>query len=241
MTARDKVYTGICVLFSVLLVVVNLTYRKFVALPLLPFYTFELSVGAILYPLTFLLTDLIAEFYGKERSTFCVKFSIAINITVALIIYIMDRLPAVSWSKIDDASFHEIFGVYSVAFTGSMIACYISQRVDIFFYLWIRRLTQGKYLWLRNNGSTAISLLIDTSVVISFLALFGVLPVERLWSLILSSYSFKLFFTICSTPLFYLSVFSIRFLIREGNFSSKKESAAGGHRDKPALGISLSQ
>lgn len=223
MTSREKVYTGLCILFSVLLVVGNLIYQKFVALPILPFHTFELSVGAILYPLTFLLTDLIAEFYGKEKAGFCIRFAIAMNIAIAVIVSGMDMLPATSWSKIDDGTFHKMFGHYSVAFTGSMIACYLSQKVDISLYLWIRRLTRGKWLWLRNNGSTSISLLIDTSVVISFLTLFGVLPADRLGFLILNSYSFKLFFMVCSTPLFYLCIYLIRFLIGQENDSPQKE------------------
>ena len=69
----DKIYTTICVLFAVLIVMGNMIYQKFVVLPILPFHTFELSVGAITYPLTFLLTDLIAEFYGKNKANFCVK------------------------------------------------------------------------------------------------------------------------------------------------------------------------
>lgn len=222
MANKEKIYTGICILFAVLLVVGNMTYQKFVSVAILPFHTFELSVGAITYPLTFLLTDLIAEFYGKEKSSFCVKSGIAMNITVALIVGSMDSLPATLWSKIDDVTFHKVFGLYSLAFAGSMIACYISQRVDILLYLWIRKITKGKYLWLRNNGSTAISLLIDTSVVISFLTLFGVLPVEQFWLLIINSYSFKLFFTLCSTPLFYIGVSFIRFLIDKEDHSSQE-------------------
>lgn len=83
MTA-DKIYTILCVLFAVLIVMGNLIYQKFVFLPILPFHTFELSVGAILYPLTFMLTDLIAEFYGKDKANFCVRLAIVMNITVAI-------------------------------------------------------------------------------------------------------------------------------------------------------------
>lgn len=206
MTKVEKIYAGLCILFSVLIVTGNLTYQKFVALPLLPFHTFELSVGAIIYPLTFLITDLIAEFYGKERARFCVQFAISMNVLVAIIIAGMDMLQATEWSKIDNHTFHKVFGLYSVAFIGSIIACYLSQAVDITLYLWIRKITKGNWLWIRNNGSTAVSLLIDTFVVISFMTLFGVLPLEQMGSLILNSYSFKLFFTICSTPLFYMCV-----------------------------------
>ena len=83
---NDKIYTTLCVLFTMLVVVGNLIYQKFVFLPLFSFYTFELSVGAILYPLTFLLTDLIAEFYGKDKANFCVKLAIITNILTAIII-----------------------------------------------------------------------------------------------------------------------------------------------------------
>jgi len=210
----DVLYASLCTLFAVLIVMGNLIYQKFVFLPLLPFHTFELSVGAILYPLTFLLTDLITEFYGKERANFCVKLGIVMNVFVACVIAGMDHLDATSWSKIDDATFHKVFGLYSVAFMGSILACYIAQRVDIVLYLWIRKLTKGKWLWARNNGSTAISLLVDTSVVITFMTAFHVLPREQLFPLILNSYLFKLFFTVCSTPLFYGAVGIIKRLQR---------------------------
>ena len=185
---------------------------------ILPFHAFELSVGAILYPLTFLVTDLLAEFYGKEKARFCVRLAIIMNILVAIIIAGMDLLPASSWSKIDQATFHKVFGLYAVSFMGSIIACYISQAVDISLYLWIRKITKGRYLWIRNNGSTAISLLIDTSTVITFMTIFGVLPKEQILSLIINSYSFKLFITIYSIPLFYLCISIIKIFISQKNW-----------------------
>ena len=110
----------------------NLTYQKFVSLNIPLFHSFDLSVGAILYPLTFLITDLIAEFYGKIRANFCVKFAMITNIIMASIICFMDYLPATSWSKINDEMFHQIFGFYTIGFLSSITACYISQKIDIF-------------------------------------------------------------------------------------------------------------
>jgi uncharacterized integral membrane protein (TIGR00697 family) len=218
---EDRIYTTLCALFAVLIVMGNLIYQKFVFLPVLPFYTFELSVGAILYPLTFMLTDLIAEFYGKNRANFCVKLALVLNIMVALIIAFMDKLNATGWSKIDNDTFHKVFGLYGVSFLGSIIACYIAQLIDIRIYLGIRKLTGDKYLWLRSNGSTAISLFIDTTIVISFLTIFGVLPIDKLWLLIFNSYLFKLFFSICSIPLFYASVSGIKTIIRISAYPNK--------------------
>ena len=212
MNIDDKIYTIICVLFAVLIVMGNMIYQKFVALPIIPFHTFELSVGAVIYPLTFLLTDLIAEFYGKNKANFCVKLALTMNIVVALLIAMMDKFSATEWSKIDDITFHKVFGLYSVAFIGSIMACYTAQLVDISIYLWIRKITSGKYLWLRNNGSTAISLLVDTSIVISFMCVFGALPIDKMGTLIINGYLYKLFFTICSTPLFYAIIGLIKYI-----------------------------
>ncbi|MFV9876047.1 MAG: queuosine precursor transporter [Rickettsiales endosymbiont of Dermacentor nuttalli] len=203
MLITEKIYVGLCSLFSILIIVGNLTYQKFVSLNFLSFYHFQLSVGAILYPVTFLITDLIAEFFGKERTNFCVKVALTLNILVAFIIMIMDALPATSWSKISDQAFHNIFGFYLVAFLGSIIACYLAQTIDVIIYLWIRNKTKNKHLWLRNNLSTAVSLLIDTCIVIIFLTIFEILSKEQMYALIFNSYIWKLFFTICSTPLFY--------------------------------------
>jgi queuosine precursor transporter len=221
MTRDESIYTSLCVLFSVLIVMGNLIYQKFVFLPILPFHTFELSVGAILYPLTFLLTDLITEFYGKEKANFCVKLGISMNILVACMIAGMDQLEATDWSKIDNVLFHKVFGLYSIAFIGSILACYTAQTVDIMLYVWIRKITKGKWLWVRNNGSTAVSLFVDTFIVITFMTLFHIFPLERMWPLIMNSYFFKLFFSICSTPLFYLLVKIIKTLQQNGNIQSK--------------------
>ena len=209
MQNTEKVYTALCILFVSLIILGNLIYQKFVSLQL-PFYKFELSVGAILYPLTFLITDLITEFYGKERAQFCIRAAIFMNTLVVLIIALMDYLPSTPWSKINDETFHNVFGYYGVAFVGSIIACYTAQAIDVRLYLLIRNFTKGKYLWLRSNGSTCVSLLFDTTLVIGFMTIFGVLPKEQMWTLIVNSYSWKLFFTVCSTPLFYTGISLIK-------------------------------
>ena len=195
MSNSEKIYVGLCIFFVSLIVLGNMVYQKFVCIQF-PFHQFELSVGAILYPLTFQVTDLIVEFYGKEKAQFCVKLAVFINILVAMIITFMDYLPATTWSKINDKMFHDVFGYYGVAFIGSIIACYTSQVIDVRLYLFIRKITNGQYLWLRNIASTNISLFIDTVVVIIFMTIFNILPIEQMWMLIANSYCRKLFFTI---------------------------------------------
>ncbi len=205
MINEEKIYLFLCSFFSCMIVLNNLVYQKFVSIDL-KFHIFELSVGAVLYPLTFLVTDLIAEFFGKERANVCVRISIIMNIIVATIICCMDLMPAASWSKIDDAAFHNIFGFYIIAFLGSIIACYVSQTLDVYLYLSIKSITGNSLLFIRNIGSTAISLFLDTLTVVGFLTIFGILPYQQFIALLINSYSWKLFFTILSSPLFYLLV-----------------------------------
>lgn len=210
MINNEKIYLSLCIKFAALLILGNLTYQKFVVLPL-TFYSFELSVGAVLYPLTFLITDLITELYGKEKATSCIRLGLYSNVFIAALIIFMDYLPATSWSKINDETFHRVFGFYGIAFIGSMIACYTAQALDVRLYMWIRSLTKNKHLWLRSNGSTCISLFVDTTLVIGFMTFFGILPLEKMGDLIINSYSWKLFFTLCNTPLFYISLACIKY------------------------------
>ena len=138
MSSKEKVYVTLCVMFSVIIVLGNLIYQKFIELPFFSLHTFELSVGAMFYPLTFLVTDLITEFYGKEKANLCVKLGIAMNILVVAMISLMDGLNATHWSPVDNQTFHKVFEFYSVAFIGSILACYIAQSIDIVLYSWIQ-------------------------------------------------------------------------------------------------------
>lgn len=206
---HEKCYVVLCVLFAIFVVTGNLVSQKFAYLTI-PFYTFELSVGVIFYPITFIITNLITEFFGKDRARFCVRLAVAMSCVIALIIQVLDNLTATTWSKVDDQTFSKVFGIYGVVLISSLIANYTAQSVDIRLYLFIKRVTRAKYLWMRNIG-TAISLFVDTSIVISLITIFGKrIPYEQMFPLILNSYSFKLLFLICSTPVFYLLVNAIK-------------------------------
>jgi uncharacterized integral membrane protein (TIGR00697 family) len=157
-----------------------------------------------------MLTDLIAEFYDKKRANFCVRLAIGMNVVAALIVTGMDNLQATTWSKIDNTLFHKVFGLYGLSFVAIIFACYVAQRIDISLYLWIKKITNGKWLWLRNNGSTAISLFVDTFTAISLLTILGIFPKDQMWLIMLNSYSYKLFATVCNTPIFYILVGIIR-------------------------------
>lgn len=208
LSISDRIYISLCGLFAVLIVTGNLVYQKFAILQILPFHTFELSIGAVLYPFTFMISDLLAEFYGREKARFCVKLALSLNILIAVIIWGMDHLPATSWSSIDDSTFHKVFGHTTYASLISVTAAYISQRFDIYIYLYIRDRTG--WLGLSNFGSTGLSLFIDTCIVVSILNFFDLIPANQALWLIFNGYLFKICLAACNVPVFYACVAVIR-------------------------------
>ncbi len=210
MNFTEKLYIGLCVLFSVIIVIGNLTYQKIVNFSMWPFGMLELSVGALTYPFTFVITDLITEIYGKEKAKFCTLLAILSSIFVVTVISFMTKLEATPWSKLDNETFAMVFGMYGLAFVSSLTAMYIAQNLDIILYAYIKKLTKGKFMWLRNSCSTAISLFIDTMVVLTLLGIFGVFPKEQIWPLILNSYKFKLVATVFGIPLLYLAANNLK-------------------------------
>ena len=215
---QHKIYTALSILFTMLIVLGNIVCQKFVYLSILSLHTFELSAGCILYPVTYMLSDLIAEFYGKESARYCIRVAMAMNIIMALLLAFIDQLTATQWSKVDNLTFHNVFGLYSVFLMGSLLACYISQYIDITIYLLLRGITRGKIIWLRTLVSTSLSLFIDTCVVVCFTALFGALPFEQVSSLIFNSYLYKLCASVCCVPLLYAGILFIN-RITSGRFA----------------------
>jgi len=201
-TRHEQVYTCLTAIFAILIIIGNFIYQKFAYLPL-GFYTFELSCGVLTYPLTFLITDLIAEFYGKERARFTVKLGIALSIMVVGIMHLATSLQPTPWCLKINEEFNHVFGFFGVAFGCSVVATYCSQWLDVLIYLGLKKITKGNFLAVRNFFSTGISLFVDTFIVLSLMTLLKVIPISQYKILILQSYGFKLMFTTLAVPVFY--------------------------------------
>jgi len=106
--------------------------------------------------------------------------------------------------------FSEVFGNTIVAVFASMMAYLLAQFVDIQIYHFWKRLTKGKYLWLRNNFSTFSSQFIDTFTVVLLLCSFGEIPWELFYGLVISGFVFKIFIALLDTPLLYFFVYLLR-------------------------------
>lgn len=210
-----KIYLLLAGLFITSLVVSNLIFQKFFYWHPFEFSIFgsrlfELSVGILPYPITFLITDLISEIFGKKKANEVVVVGIFASFFSMGILLMANYVPAMETSPISDALFDKVFSLSPLAVLASMLAYLFAQFVDIRIYHFWKKLTQGKMLWLRNNFSTFLSQLIDTSVVISLLCSFGILPWDLFWGLLLSGFIFKVMVAAIDTPFLYFFVWLFR-------------------------------
>tara|TARA_B100001142_G_scaffold48608_1_gene45668 strand:+ start:2892 stop:3593 length:702 start_codon:yes stop_codon:yes gene_type:complete len=211
----SKIYLYLAALFITSLVVSNLIFQKF-------FYwypfdmtiggikLFELSVGILPYPITFLVTDLISEIYGQKKATQVVIAGIFASFFSLSIVLISNYVPALDASPINDETFSQVFSLSGLAVLASMLAYLFAQFIDIKIYHFWKRLTKGKMLWLRNNFSTFSSQLIDTTTVITLLCVFEVLSWDSFIGLVVSGVVFKILIAFLDTPLLYLFVHLFR-------------------------------
>ena len=211
----QKLYFFLSSIFITALVVSNLIFQKFFSWHPFNFEVFgiklfELSVGVLPYPITFLITDIISEIFGKRKANQVVVMGILASIFSIGLLLLGDVLPASSSSPIDDKTFNLVFSASPLAVIASMSAYLIAQFLDIRIYHFWKQLTQGKYLWLRNNFSTFSSQIIDSTTVIALLCIFDILAWDLFLGLVLSSITFKIVVAVIDTPLLYLLVGLIR-------------------------------
>ncbi|MDA7558012.1 queuosine precursor transporter [Flavobacteriaceae bacterium] len=220
MTLKDKllaqrIYMLLGALFITSLVVSNLIFQKFFYwhpfnVEIFGANLFEISVGILPYPITFLITDLISEIYGKKNANQVVITGIFASIFSLLIILIADSVPAIANSPVDDVLFTKVFGQSAIAVFASMTAYLFAQFIDIQIYHFWKRLTKGKHLWLRNNFSTWFSQFIDTFSILMLLCFFEVLPWESFSGLLISGFLFKVLVAALDTPFLYIGVHLFR-------------------------------
>ncbi len=206
----QNIYLILAALFISSLVVSNLIFQKFFYWEPLGLYRFEISVGILPYPITFLITDILSEIYGKKKANQVVIAGIFASLFSMIIILVADFTPAIVSSPINNTTFHEVFGLSPLAVLASMLAYLFAQFIDIkVFHFW-KKLTKGKHLWLRNNFSTFFSQFIDTFTVVFLLCSFGVLPWNIFNSLLISGFLFKVIIAALDTPILYGIVYLFR-------------------------------
>jgi uncharacterized integral membrane protein (TIGR00697 family) len=201
-------YLLLSALFIAALITTNLIANKFVTVDL-GFKVFTISAGVLPYPITFLITDILSEIYGRKNTQRVVFIGFFASVFVLGILWLGNQFPAIEQSPVTDSEYAKVFqNSYKVVFS-SMLAYLSAQFVDVRIYHFWKNLTKGKYLWLRNNGSTILSQLVDTTLVV-FVLFYDEMSYSEMGILILDGWLFKVLFAFVDTPFMYAAVYGIQ-------------------------------
>lgn len=194
----QKLYIILLSIFLTFLIMAEVTGAKLIRI-----LGFTLTFGVIPFPVTFLVTDLLNEYFGRKM----VRRTTWIGMVMVLLVYVLIvvgmLIPAIPESPVNDEAFQMVFANSGMIIVGSIIAYVIGQLIDIQVFHRLRVLTKGKLIWLRSTGSTIISQLIDSFVVI-FIAFGAKLSFEKLVAISTNNFAYKLLVAIALTPLIYL-------------------------------------
>ena len=197
--AREYFYHFLSAIFIASLVTCNLIANKFVTVDL-GFKVFIVSAGILPYPITFLVTDLISELYGQKKANRVVISGFVASIFVLFFLWLGGQFSAIPDSIVNDNIYNAVFRNAWRIIAASMVAYLIAQFIDVrIFHFW-KKLTRGKHLWLRNNGSTIASQLVDTSLVICILFI-GVWDGRQIFNGIIDGWLFKMLMAFIDTPI----------------------------------------
>ena len=200
MYKTNKNLTALTVIFVVTLVLANIFAAKVIQIGF-----FELPAAIILYPVTFICTDLIGELWGKKQAQFVVRLGIIIQICALIFIYLSILLPPAPYMAEFQKEYADVLGQTARFIIASLVAAVISQHLDVFLFHRMKKLFP-KHKWIRNN-TTIISQLVDTTIFIT-IAFLGAVP--NILIMIASQFIVKMLVAVCDTPLFY-------FLTRHGD------------------------
>jgi uncharacterized integral membrane protein (TIGR00697 family) len=202
--SKENVLLFLFGLYIVLFLLANILSVKIVN-----FYFFETSFSIILVPILFLITDIVCEVYGFEKSKFLVFTSTIFLIISFLVIYLFLNLPFGGRIIANPESLNNVFGNSFRIFLASVIAFFLAQLNDIYIFSKLKKLTKGKKLWLRNNISTIISQFIDSLVflLIAFLYINPTFTFSFIFfKMFIPYYLIKVLLALFDTPFVYLFV-----------------------------------
>ena len=187
-------------LFSAALVVASVISSKIITL-----FGFFVPAGIIAYSITFIITDTTSEIYGKKAADTVVLSGFISLVAAFFLLQVSIALPAAPFWQ-NQESFTSVIGSTSRIIIASLIAYLISQFHDVWLFHILKKKTDGKHLWLRNNASTAVSQFIDSSIFIT-IAFYGIMPI---WPLIFGQWVIKMTIAIIDTPIVYMLVNLLR-------------------------------
>lgn len=209
MERRERIFLVLSGIFLLCLIVANVFAASKLIRIDLGFHTIVVAAGILPYPVTFLATDLISELYGKERANFIVLVGFGVSLGLLAFIEVAKLVPALDETQ--QTLFLGFFATNTRAVLASMLAYLAAQFLDVrLFHFW-KDLTRGRHLWLRNNGSTVGSQLVDT-VLVTTVLFWGTSPpfmngatmgMSEILPIIRDGFIFKAIVAVLDTPLIY--------------------------------------
>lgn len=185
--------------------VTNAIVAELISSKLINIGPFTMIVGIIPWPVVFLSTDIINEFFGKKAVR---KLSIITCCMIAyafIILFVAMHIKASPISPANDEVFNKVFGSSLLLIVGSITAFFVSQVLDVWLFWFIRNLTGEKMIWLRSTGSTVISQLFDSYIVLGIgFWLPGIFTFDQFLVIGITNYAFKLIIAVGLTPMIYL-------------------------------------
>ena len=220
MSKTEKAYSIFLVIFITMIVLTNI-----IGVKLFEIYSITLTTGIITYPLTFLMTDIVCEVFGKKKASLMVLLGFFASILSLIFINLAVILPgsevwinnSLGYNSIEDMqnAYESVFTLPGFLITASMLAYLVAQLIDVSIFHYLKKLTSEKKLWLRNNISTIFSQLVDTIIVNSIFLYFGLnLDWDVILKIIIASYIFKILIAIFDTPFVYIGVHFTKKYIR---------------------------
>ena len=225
----EATYTFFASMFVVILVLTNIVGTKlFVLFPdggpswILGGDPWTLTSGILTYPITFFLTDIVSEIWGRKRANWMVVMGFLMSLLMLLILQMAIHLPAspiwvpderfgIADAESMQRAFHATFNNPAILLFASMTAYLVAQLFDVRLYHFWWRVTRGRWMWVRNNGSTMISQLVDTIIVNGIFLRWGLdLDWGTIGQVIVAVYLCKLVLALADTPLIYLGRSALR-------------------------------
>jgi uncharacterized integral membrane protein (TIGR00697 family) len=198
---------------------------------------FNLTAGVLIWPVVFITTDLINEYFGKPGVKRISYFTAILILYAFVIVFFAMELPPANWwiESRDaegnivnmDTAFNKILGQGQRIIIGSLAAFIVGQLVDVVVFQRLRKATGSKWLWLRATGSTLVSQLVDSFVVL-FIAFYGVFSNQQIIAIGITNYIYKFAVAILLTPLIYLGHSLIDNYLGKQNAQKISEDAASG-------------
>ena len=166
---------------------------------------YTMSIGVIPWPVVFVTSDLVNEYFGRDGVKRLTFLTTALIAYAFMVIFLTMQVPASAISPVKDDAFRSVLGQSLWIIVGSMAAFLVSQMVDVIVFWMLRKRTGHRFLWLRATGSTAVSQLIDTFVVMGIgFWLPGMLTTPQYLQVSMTNYTYKFAIALATTPLLYV-------------------------------------